>query len=299
MTLSSHINLIDPQTGKRFPSAPEKSVVLSSSQAGWSQDLTLEVQRLLPMEIPEHYIEGHRLIINLGEAVRFGWRVGARTYESILPPGGVCLQSDGEINAPFWQDEMTVAAIAISPKLIATLLEDRTPSAIETFAERRCILDAMSYEYARALSSELATPGEPLYAEMLSMGFALHLLTTHSHKAGKPLIPKGKLSSTQIKTVIQLTRTQLATDLNLNQLADVAQVSQYHFARLFKNTTGLAPHQFVLRLRLERAKQLLTTRQLSLTDIAHAVGFFDQSHFTNVFRRAFGVSPKAFVKALQ
>ncbi|MBW4598124.1 MAG: hypothetical protein KME29_00550 [Calothrix sp. FI2-JRJ7] len=66
MTLYSSINLINPQTGQRFPSAPNNSVVLSSFQAGWRQNLTLEVQRLKPVELPEHYIEGHRLIINLG-----------------------------------------------------------------------------------------------------------------------------------------------------------------------------------------------------------------------------------------
>lgn len=298
MTLSSSINLINPQTGQRFPSAPDRSVVLSSTDIGWRQALTLEVHRLMPMELPEHYIEGHRLIINLGGSVRFGWRTGGRTHETILPPGGLCLQSDGETNAPFWRDEMTVAAVAISPELIATILEDRARPAIDTFVERRCIPDTLSYDYARALSSELATPGEPLYAEALSIAFTLHLLTTHGQGAGKLLIPKGKLSSTQLKTVTEMVRAQLATNLSLTQLATAANVSPFHFARNFKNTTGLAPHQFVLRLRLERAKQLITVGDMPLTEIAHAVGFFDQAHFTNVFRRTFGLTPKAFSKAI-
>ncbi|MBE9104210.1 hypothetical protein IQ229_04420 [Nostoc cf. edaphicum LEGE 07299] len=176
VTLHSSIKLIDRQTGEHFASAPDSSVVLSSSQVGWRQNLTLEVQRLQPMDLPEHYIEGHRLIINLGGAVRFGWRTEGRTYEAILPPGGFCLQSDGETNAPFWQDELTVAAIALTPDFITTILEDRTPSAIETFAERRCLADDLAYNYVRALASELAAPGEPLYAETLSLAFTLHLL---------------------------------------------------------------------------------------------------------------------------
>lgn len=95
-----------------------------------------------------------------------------------------------------------------------------------------------------------------------------------------------------------MARLQLGADLSLNQLAAAANVSPFHFARLFKNTTGIAPHQFVLRLRLERAKRLIAAGQLSLTEIALAVGFFDQAHFTNVFRRTFGLTPKAFAKAL-
>jgi len=298
MTLASRINLINPLTGQRFPSAPDQAVVLSSARSGWHQDVTLEVHRLIPMELPEHYIEGHRLIINLGDSVRFGWRSDGRTKEAILPNGGLCLQSDGETNAPFWQDEMTVAAVAISPAFVTALLEDRAPAAPDTFAERRCHSDRLSYDYCLALCAELATPSEPLYAEALSIAFALHLLTAHSRSERKPLIPKGKLSSMQLKIVTEMARQELANDLSLNQLAIAAKVSPFHFARLFKNTTGLAPHKFVLRLRLERAKRLISSRQLPLTDIALAVGFFDQAHFTNVFRRAFGMTPKAFAKAL-
>jgi AraC family transcriptional regulator len=296
--LHSSINLINPQTGQRFPSAPDTSVVLSSSQVGWRQNLTLEVHRLQPMELPEHYIEGHRLIINLGGDVRFGWRSDGRTHEVVLPHGGLCLQSDGETNTPFWQDELTIAAIALTPDFITTILEDRTPPAIDTFAERRCIVDELAYNYARALSKELASPGEPLYAETLSVAFTLHLLSNHSHKAKKPLSPKGKLSSIQLKEVIEYIKTQLGEELSLNQLADVAQVSEFHFSRLFKNTTGMAPHQFVLNLRLERAKKLILTRQMPLSEVAVSCGFFDQSHFSNVFQRTWGMTPRAFAKTL-
>ncbi|MBE9104209.1 helix-turn-helix transcriptional regulator [Nostoc cf. edaphicum LEGE 07299] len=120
----------------------------------------------------------------------------------------------------------------------------------------------------------------------------------HSRKAKKPLTPKGKLSGTQLTDVIEIARSQLGVELNLSQLANAAQVSDFHFSRLFKNTTGMAPHQFVLRLRLEQAKKLLRINQLSLSEVALAVGFFDQSHFSNVFKRAFGMSPRAFVKTL-
>jgi AraC family transcriptional regulator len=112
VTLASRINLVDPLTGQRFPSAPD-----------------------------QYDIEGHRLISNLGGPVRFGWRTNGRTHEGILPPSGLCLQSDGEPNAPFWQDEMTVAAVAISPAFVTTLLEDRAPAAVDPFAERRCHSD--------------------------------------------------------------------------------------------------------------------------------------------------------------
>lgn len=298
MTLQSSINLINLQNGRRFPAAPDKSVVLSSCHAGWRKDFVLEVHQLMPQEMPDHYVEGHRLIVNLGGFVRFGWYSERQPQEKMLPPGGLCLLSSGRTNAPFWQDEMTIAAFALSPEFITTLLEDRAPSTLDCFAERHCIFDDLAYKYAKALSSELATLGEPLYAETLSLAFTLHLLTAHGRGMGKPLTPKGKLSSTQLKTVTEMVRDQLATELTLTQLATAAHVSPFHFARLFKNTTGLAPHQFVLRLRLERAKRLIGQGQIPLTDIALVVGFFDQAHFTNAFRRTFGFTPKAFAKVI-
>jgi AraC family transcriptional regulator len=296
MPVQSSINLIDPKTGQRFSAAPDGSVVLSSTQTKWRSDFVLEVHQLIPTELAEHYIEGHRLIINLGQAVCFGWRTGGRTYERTLPPGGICLQSHGETNAPFWQDNMLAAAIAISPDLIQTILGDRTPAVIDTFAEQRCVQDETAYKYSQLLAAELVAPTEPLYAETLSLAFTLHLLTAYSRKAGKPLIPKGKLSSIQLKEAIDLAHTQLSNELSLNQLASAVNLSPFHFTRLFKNTTGISPHQFILQLRLERAKHLLVMSQLSLMEVAQAVGFFDQAHFTNAFRRAFGMTPKAFAQ---
>lgn len=298
MSLPSSINVIDPKSEEGFSAAPDGFVVPFSTQTKWRSEFVLEIQQLPPMELAEHDIEGHHLLINLGQAVRCGWRTGGRTHEAIFPPIGICLQSHGERNASFWHDEMTVAAIAISPKFIKTILEDRTPAAIDTFAERHCLQDETAYRFAKLIAAELATPSEPLYAEALSLALTLHLLAAYSSKAGKPIIPKGKLSSIQLKMVIDLAQSQLGQGLSLDELASILNMSPFHFTRLFKNTTGVPPYQFILRLRLERAKRLIAMRQLSLMEIAQTVGFFDQSHFTNTFRRAFGMTPKAFAQCL-
>jgi AraC family transcriptional regulator len=80
----------------------------------------------------------------------------------------------------------------------------------------------------------------------------------------------------------------------LGQLAAVARLSPYHFARQFKGATGLPPHQFVIARRVERAKQLLEGASLSLAEIAAHVGFSDQSQFTRHFKRLVGVTPGQF-----
>jgi AraC family transcriptional regulator len=83
----------------------------------------------------------------------------------------------------------------------------------------------------------------------------------------------------------------LANDLSLGELAALAHLSPYHFARLFKRTTGQTLHQYVIERRVEAAKRLLLTGHLTVTEVAALVGFHDQSHLYRHFKRLLGVPP--------
>jgi AraC-type DNA-binding domain-containing proteins len=86
----------------------------------------------------------------------------------------------------------------------------------------------------------------------------------------------------------------LAHDISLQQLAGVAGMSAHYFAELFKRSTGLAPHQFVLRRRIERAKRVLCEDKRSVSDAGLSAGFANPSHFARMFRKIVGVSPSRF-----
>jgi len=86
----------------------------------------------------------------------------------------------------------------------------------------------------------------------------------------------------------------LDTDLTLAELAAVVCMSPYHFARLFKGSTGVPPHRFVVRQRIARARGVLATPELSIAEISRLVGFRTASHFTTVFRRVLGITPGAY-----
>lgn len=291
----SAIPVVDPRTGRPYAAAPEAAVVLSSARQPWSSPLTFEVHRMAPHAFEEHLLVGHRLIVNLGAPVPFGWRRGDKAMDGVLPTGGLCLQSDGDSNAPRWSAEMTFAAVAVPPDLVARLLEDRAPPPSATFAERRCLAEPAAHGYARALAAELSSPTEPLYAETLSNAFVLHLLQAHGLGRGaKRLAPKGKLGPVPLRAAVELAREGLAEGVTLEAMAMAAGYSPFQFSRMFKATTGLAPHQFVLRLRLERARALVRAGGSGLADVAAAVGFYDQAHLTNAFRKAFGTTPAAF-----
>ncbi|MDX2234431.1 MAG: AraC family transcriptional regulator [Hyphomonadaceae bacterium] len=292
VTVESAISLKHAHSGAEFPSAPTGSVVLSTAASGWRTGLVLEVQRIAPLELPEHGLMDHRLMVNLGGPTRFGVRRGGRIIETVLPTAGFSLQSAGDCNAPFWRDELTLAAVAIEPALVARLLEERAPPPSRTFRETRHVHEPQAYAYARSIAAELATPTEPLWAETLSLSFTLYLLGRYGDGGAKALAPRGKLAAAQLSAAVELARASLGEGVSLDDLAAAAGLSSFHFARLFKATTGEAPHRWVHRLRIERAVRLLKAKT-PVAEVALAAGFYDQAHMTNAFKKAFGRTPGA------
>jgi transcriptional regulator GlxA family with amidase domain len=104
----------------------------------------------------------------------------------------------------------------------------------------------------------------------------------------------SRLAPWQLKRVTEFIGANLAETLQLSDLAALSGLSTSHFGRAFKGSTGLPPHRWHLRLRIERARAMLTDAGASLADVACATGFADQSHFTRVFSRTVGMSPGAW-----
>jgi AraC family transcriptional regulator len=96
---------------------------------------------------------------------------------------------------------------------------------------------------------------------------------------------------------IDYINTHLDQELSLDQLCAIAKLSPYHFARSFKQMTGLSPHQYIICQRVERAKKLLLEAQMSIAEVAIACGFTHQSHLNRHFKRLVGVTPRTFLKS--
>ena len=104
----------------------------------------------------------------------------------------------------------------------------------------------------------------------------------------------GTLPLSRLRRVTEHISEHLDQDLTLARLGGVVYMSPYHFARLFQRSTGVPPHQFVVRTRIDRAVTLLAARELSIARISRAVGFRTASHFSTVFRRVTGLTPRAY-----
>lgn len=105
---------------------------------------------------------------------------------------------------------------------------------------------------------------------------------------------RGGLTARQLKRVREFIDAQIPIEITISDLAALAGLSHYHFIRAFKDTVGFTPYQYVQSERIRRARALLSNPDLSLGDVALAVGFSDASHLNRVFRKFVGVTPTAF-----
>lgn len=140
-------------------------------------------------------------------------------------------------------------------------------------------------------------PGGRNYGEMLAAAVVARLLNRWSTVRAPGPTAGERLSPLQLRRTTEYIQANLGQNIPLAKLAAVAGISPFHFARLFKQTTGCAPHQYLIRCRVERARQLLLDRPGNAVEVALEVGFCDQSHLTTHFRRAFGVAPREFQKS--
>jgi AraC family transcriptional regulator len=147
-----------------------------------------------------------------------------------------------------------------------------------------------------AVDAELTSGGAGgrLAAESLANVLAVHLI----RHVSAPLRPEsgrdGVLPRGRLRVVAEYIEEHLDAGPSLDQMAAVARLSPYHFARQFKTATGLPPHQYVIMRRVERAKQLLQSGDLSLAEVAAHAGFSGQSVFCHHFKRLLGVTPRQF-----
>ena len=132
-----------------------------------------------------------------------------------------------------------------------------------------------------------------MYGESFATSLAVHLLRQFTTLEPQILKTKGLPRSTQSQ-ILEFIEANLATDISLEALANFTNFSTFHFCRLFKDTMGVTPHQYVIRRRIERAKKLLKHSDLKIVEIALACGFANQSHLSRHFRNLVGTSPKAY-----
>jgi AraC family transcriptional regulator len=133
-----------------------------------------------------------------------------------------------------------------------------------------------------------------LYADCISIAIVARLVASAMREATAERPKVGKLAQWRLKRAIDYVEARLDEPVSLADIAASAGLTRMHFAAQFRATTGLRPHEYLLRRRIERAQEMLAATGMSLVDVALSVGFQTQSHFTSVFKRYTGQPPHAW-----
>ena len=276
--------------------AAHLAVIGSSKDRGWSGIQAEEVwHRAADFGLPA--IPDHLLVFHLGRPLRIEEHVGG--HEGRLGEGSLTILPAG---APtHWRLHQRGAVrhlhLFLDPTVIHTVAAEAgvNPDRIE-IAPGLGVRDPRFEQIGFGFLSELRSGGlgGRLYAESLATLLAVQLVRHHSSVALPSPRRSARLSPTALASATDYVEEHLAEDVSLAAVAGAAALSPYHFARLFRETTGLSPHQYVIRRRVERAKLLLATTDRSLAVIAADVGFARGSHLATHFRRLLGVTPSSF-----
>jgi AraC family transcriptional regulator len=162
------------------------------------------------------------------------------------------------------------------------------------------VYDGDLRETALKFKSQVENPGSMprLYAEALGIVLTHELVRINGGGARREPANRGGLAAWQQKRVAAYIDEHVANDIPLATLAELVQLSPYHFCRSFKSSFGIPPHRYHANRRIERAKQLLANRELSVTTIALDVGFGDTSRFSAAFHRLTGQTPSCYRRDL-
>jgi len=133
-----------------------------------------------------------------------------------------------------------------------------------------------------------------LFVEHVTLAIGLHVASAYGGMKSEQRAAQGGLAPWQKRRALEVIEANLDGDVSALSLARACGLSASHFARAFRKSMGTTPHQWLLRLRVERAQEKLRDTDAPLTDIALACGFADQSHFTRVFSKLAGISPASW-----
>jgi AraC family transcriptional regulator len=209
--------------------------------------------------------------------------------------GNLCITPAGQSISANWDEQLENMGLFLDPQFVErTAAENHFSTAFE-FVEVYKNQDALIQHIGLTLLAESNsyTPAGRLFTDSLIQTLTLHLLANYS-TAGIARPANGGLSGYKLRRVKEFIDANLEDDLSLADIAAVAGLSQYHFARAFRKTVGVTPQQYVMQQRIERAKQLLADAELPIVEVSLRTGFKNQSHFTTLFRKFTNLTPKTW-----
>lgn len=283
--------------GTRPQALPYEPIVASGGI--WAR-IRLEEIRSGPGEESDATPTENNVVLNLGAPFRceVAWTDERSAHSSTLLTGASAILPAHERYRSRWFDEFHVIVLALDSSLIfeaAGLAGHVNPEHVQLRRELCCddpLLRYLILALREALQTDERDSG--LYGESLAVAVATHLASRYVATTRVVAGAGTVLPVQRMRRVVEYVQTHLDATISLRELGDVAQMSVFHFSRLFKARAGVTPHQYVLRLRIARARALLADSSQTVAEIAAQCGFAHQQHLADAFRRNMGETPTAY-----
>ena len=262
----------------------------SSSGLGWER-LYLSAQAEEPYRAAFEPAATHLLILHLSGPVTVRRGRGAVTRSRTVPAGGFFLQPAGRTLSV----ELGGKLDTIHAYLTDDALRDANDGRPVELSEELGATDPLAEQLLLSLDGAVRSwePTARTYTDQLTSMLAAQLVRRHRAGAAAPTPAPCGLSERQLAAVRDLMEARLAEPLPIADLAEAASLSGSQFTRQFRVSTGQSPHQFLLKLRLERACRLLRSGSTPIAEVAVECGFSHQEHLTRVMRARLGTTPAA------
>ncbi|MBN3906547.1 MAG: helix-turn-helix transcriptional regulator [Nostoc sp. NMS1] len=271
--------------------------VLSSQKGFWNGVRVSYYKYHNALETPEHCFSQHLITIHLNHAVAIKEQLlNGHLRCDRFRNGDICLTPATTPVSVRLQDASEWIALHLEPTFIEQIADEvADPDRLDIIPQFK-LNDPLIYQIGIALKVNLESENAygRLYTESMATALSAHLLQHYSTKKPKIESYSDGLSQARLRQVTEYIHQHSAQNPSLMIMAEMVHISPYYFSRLFKQSTGLTPHQYLLKCRTNQAKRLLKTTNLLIADIAVQVGFVDQSHLNRHFKRHFGVSPGQF-----
>ena len=265
-------------------------------KAEW-EGISLKHFRFRAGDLPEHRHRQHLIIISLNQGGKAELRAENGFHlRGSQTPGSVCVLPAGMAHRAWLDEASEKLALYLEPSLVLRAASESGLPGTVNVIEKYAPSDPVISSIGMALLAEVGTEGLSgrLYAESLANVLAVHLLRYYTAAGSAPQRFSGGLSGQKLRQVIACIGDHYTSDLKLAELARVAEMSSFHFAREFKRTTGTTPHQYLIKFRIERAKALLLDSEIPLVEVGLQSGFSHQSHFTRLFHKLTGTTPHSY-----
>lgn len=264
-----------------------------------ARGLLVERHALEPTEFPEREPQQHNFFMYTSPAVRAEIKSPDFSGLRWIRPGALWVMPQGCRHEVRFEGAVEGVALAFEPVRFDNLLESAGGKFSTQIVQSLAASPPKIEHLMRALDQESKLPSTHDHFGLECIATAIALaLSQHARAIATPPKAGPRLAPKQIRAVQSYVEEHLDQSITLAELASAAGLSSFHFLRAFRQSLGVTPGQYVLDRRMERARSLLKSSDLSIAEVGIRVGFDYSSHFTRAFRRAVGIAPSMFRNSL-